>query len=117
MWRKVFFYVLFIFFFVLIAFLVDFMIFWLCVICRGLNGSTLLLLLALGHVHRFIVLPPTFSDSREAPQPLRKGHVVIIGATNRPDALDPALRRAGRFDREISLGIPDEKARERILHV
>ena len=35
----------------------------------------------------------------------------MIGATNRPDALDPALRRAGRFDREISLGIPDERAR------
>lgn len=39
------------------------------------------------------------------------------GATNRPDALDPALRRAGRFDREISLGIPSEPARERILQV
>ncbi|XP_072266010.1 nuclear valosin-containing protein-like [Pyxicephalus adspersus] len=41
--------------------------------------------------------------------------VLVIGATNRPDSLDPALRRAGRFDREISLGIPDEKARQRIL--
>lgn len=40
-------------------------------------------------------------------------HVLVIGATNRPDSLDPALRRAGRFDREISMGIPDEKARER----
>ncbi|CAI5502140.1 unnamed protein product, partial [Closterium sp. Naga37s-1] len=46
-----------------------------------------------------------------------KGHVVVIGATNRPDSLDPALRRAGRFDREISLGIPDESARARILEV
>ncbi|KAL2644637.1 hypothetical protein R1flu_012224 [Riccia fluitans] len=44
-------------------------------------------------------------------------HVVVIGATNRPDALDPALRRAGRFDREIALGIPDEMARARILAV
>lgn len=43
--------------------------------------------------------------------------VLIIGATNRPDALDSALRRAGRFDREICLGIPDEDARERILQV
>src|SRR4051812_20438498 len=43
--------------------------------------------------------------------------VLIIGATNRPNDLDPALRRAGRFDREISLGIPDESARERILRV
>lgn len=42
-------------------------------------------------------------------------HVAVIGATNRPDALDPALRRAGRFDREITLGVPDEKAREAIL--
>ncbi|KAE8600391.1 hypothetical protein XENTR_v10013229 [Xenopus tropicalis] len=41
--------------------------------------------------------------------------VLVIGATNRPDSLDPALRRAGRFDREICLGIPDEGARKRIL--
>ncbi|CAK9276146.1 unnamed protein product [Sphagnum jensenii] len=46
-----------------------------------------------------------------------RGHVVVIGATNRPDSLDPALRRPGRFDREIALGIPDEDARERILVV
>jgi ribosome biogenesis ATPase len=38
---------------------------------------------------------------------------MIIGATNRPDSLDAALRRAGRFDREISMGVPDEKAREK----
>lgn len=44
-------------------------------------------------------------------------HVVVIGATNRPDALDPALRRAGRFDREISLGIPGQAAREQMLKV
>ncbi|KAI8144584.1 P-loop containing nucleoside triphosphate hydrolase protein [Fennellomyces sp. T-0311] len=43
--------------------------------------------------------------------------VMIIGATNRPDSLDPALRRAGRFDKEISMGVPDEKAREKILRV
>ncbi|KAJ3081287.1 hypothetical protein HK102_002448 [Quaeritorhiza haematococci] len=41
--------------------------------------------------------------------------VLLIGATNRPDALDPALRRAGRFDREISMGVPDEEARMRII--
>lgn len=41
--------------------------------------------------------------------------VLVIGATNRPDSLDPALRRAGRFDREICLGIPDEAARLKIL--
>ena len=44
-------------------------------------------------------------------------HVVVIGATNRPDALDPALRRAGRFDREIAVGIPSEEARLKILQV
>lgn len=43
--------------------------------------------------------------------------VMVIGATNRADALDPALRRAGRFDREISLGMPDEMARLDILRV
>ena len=41
------------------------------------------------------------------------GHVLVIGATSRPDSLDPALRRAGRFDREISIGIPDRQARLR----
>ncbi|KAL7266013.1 Ribosome biogenesis ATPase rix7 [Rhizina undulata] len=43
--------------------------------------------------------------------------VLIIGATNRPDSLDPALRRAGRFDREICLNVPDEIGREKILRV
>lgn len=47
----------------------------------------------------------------------RENPVVIIGATNRPDALDSALRRAGRFDREIALGIPDEAARRAILEL
>ena len=42
-------------------------------------------------------------------------HVIVLGASNRPDALDSALRRAGRFDREIMLGVPDEGARLRIL--
>ncbi|CEH13374.1 aaa-domain-containing protein [Ceraceosorus bombacis] len=43
--------------------------------------------------------------------------VMVIGATNRPDSLDSALRRAGRFDHEIALGVPDEKGREAILRV
>ncbi|XP_047459216.1 nuclear valosin-containing protein-like isoform X2 [Mugil cephalus] len=46
---------------------------------------------------------------------LVRAQVLVIGATNRPDSLDPALRRAGRFDREICLGIPNEVARLRIL--
>lgn len=41
--------------------------------------------------------------------------VIIIGATNRPDSIDPALRRAGRFDREICLNVPDENSRIHIL--
>lgn len=43
--------------------------------------------------------------------------VMVIGATNRPDALDQALRRSGRFDREICLNVPDQPARARILRV
>ena len=43
--------------------------------------------------------------------------VIVLAATNRPDALDKALRRSGRFDREIGLNIPSETARERILRV
>ena len=43
--------------------------------------------------------------------------VFVIGATNRPNAIDPALRRPGRFDREIELGVPDIEARKKILAV
>ncbi|KAJ7671696.1 P-loop containing nucleoside triphosphate hydrolase protein [Mycena polygramma] len=43
--------------------------------------------------------------------------VIVMGATNRPDSLDAALRRAGRFDHEISMGVPDEAARAKILRV
>ena len=46
-----------------------------------------------------------------------RGKVVVIGATNRPDALDPALRRPGRFDREIEIGIPDRNGRYEILQI
>jgi len=46
-----------------------------------------------------------------------RGKVVVIGATNRPDALDPALRRPGRFDREIEIGVPDRDGRLEILQI
>jgi transitional endoplasmic reticulum ATPase len=46
-----------------------------------------------------------------------RSKLVVIGATNRPNALDPALRRPGRFDREIEIGIPDEGGRFDILHI
>src|SRR6056297_609397 len=46
-----------------------------------------------------------------------RGEVVVIGATNRLDALDPALRRGGRFDREIEIGVPDKDGRKEILQV
>lgn len=42
-------------------------------------------------------------------------HVVVIGATNRPNSLDPALRRPGRFDRELEIGIPNARDRAAIL--
>jgi transitional endoplasmic reticulum ATPase len=46
-----------------------------------------------------------------------RGNVVVIGATNRVDTLDPALRRGGRFDREIEIGVPNEQGRREILDV
>ncbi len=46
-----------------------------------------------------------------------RGKVIVIGATNRPDALDPALRRPGRFDREIEVGVPDRQGRKEILQI
>ncbi|HPE64363.1 MAG TPA: CDC48 family AAA ATPase [Methanothrix sp.] len=46
-----------------------------------------------------------------------RANVIVIGATNRPDAVDPALRRPGRFDREIELGVPDFDGRREILQI
>ena len=46
-----------------------------------------------------------------------RGKVVVIAATNRPDSIDPALRRPGRFDREIEIGIPDDEGRFDILSI
>ena len=47
----------------------------------------------------------------------KRGKVIVIGATNRPNAIDPALRRPGRFDREISIGVPNKKGRLNILKI
>jgi transitional endoplasmic reticulum ATPase len=46
-----------------------------------------------------------------------RGQVVVIGATNRPDALDQAIRRGGRFDREIEIGVPDKDGRREVLQI
>ncbi|MDO8555632.1 MAG: CDC48 family AAA ATPase [Nanoarchaeota archaeon] len=46
-----------------------------------------------------------------------RGKVVVIGATNRPNALDPALRRPGRFDRELTIGVPNKQGRLKILQI
>jgi transitional endoplasmic reticulum ATPase len=46
-----------------------------------------------------------------------RGKVVVIAATNRPDSIDPALRRPGRFDREVEIGIPDDEGRLEILNI
>lgn len=46
-----------------------------------------------------------------------RGTVIVIGATNRPNSIDPALRRPGRFDREVELGVPDRQGRKEILQI
>ncbi|MHA1443515.1 MAG: CDC48 family AAA ATPase [Candidatus Hodarchaeales archaeon] len=46
-----------------------------------------------------------------------RGETIVIGATNRPNALDPALRRPGRFDREVEIGVPDQNERLEILQI
>jgi transitional endoplasmic reticulum ATPase len=46
-----------------------------------------------------------------------RGNIIVIGATNRPNAIDPALRRPGRFDREIEIGVPDKAGRNEVLQI
>jgi len=66
-----------------------------------------------GEVERRVVAQLlTLMDGLEA-----RGQVIVIGATNRPDAVDPALRRPGRFDREIEIGVPDREGRKEILQI
>ena len=63
------------------------------------------------------LVQPADGDKESETSDHKPGYVLVIGATNRPDAVDPALRRPGRFDREIALGVPDESARADILSV
>jgi len=66
-----------------------------------------------GEVERRVVAQLlTMMDGLEA-----RGQVIVIAATNRVDSVDPALRRPGRFDREIEIGVPDERGREEILQI
>lgn len=65
--------------------------------------------------HRPVQAEDANSDSQSSDQ--ASSYVLVIGATNRPDAVDPALRRPGRFGREILLGVPDENSRLEILSV
>ncbi|MGP3667917.1 MAG: AAA family ATPase, partial [Candidatus Bathyarchaeota archaeon] len=66
-----------------------------------------------GEVERRVVSQLlTLMDGLEA-----RGQVIVIGATNRPNAVDPALRRPGRFDREIEIGVPDKNGRLEILQI
>ncbi|TQQ81590.1 CDC48 family AAA ATPase [Halonotius roseus] len=66
-----------------------------------------------GEVERRVVAQLlTMMDGLEA-----RGQVVVIAATNRVDSVDPALRRPGRFDREIEIGVPDEVGRKEIMQI
>merc|ERR1712039_816207 len=47
----------------------------------------------------------------------KRGQTVVIGATNRPNTIDQALRRFGRFDRELDIGVPDDNGRLEILRI
>ena len=69
-----------------------------------------------GMEKRIVAQLLTSMDTQVHPKHNRnQAPVMIIGATNRPDSIDTALRRAGRFDREITLSVPDETARRSIL--
>merc|ERR1712224_919097 len=47
----------------------------------------------------------------------KRSHIIVMGATNRPNSIDPALRRFGRFDREIDIGVPNEEGRLEVLRI
>ncbi|KAL7581724.1 hypothetical protein ACA910_022264 [Epithemia clementina (nom. ined.)] len=68
-----------------------------------------------GMEKRMVAQLLTSMDAISPDQNRDNAAVIVLAATNRPDSLDSALRRAGRFDREILLGVPDEDAREKII--
>ena len=55
-------------------------------------------------LHNYLALMDGLND---------RGNVIVLGATNRPDSVDPALRRPGRFDREFEISVPNEDGRLR----
>lgn len=59
--------------------------------------------------------PSTAAGSGPARRGAQPAHLVVIAATNRPNALDPALRRPGRLDREVAISVPDAQQRAAIL--
>ncbi|KAG0230109.1 hypothetical protein BGW41_002607 [Actinomortierella wolfii] len=65
---------------------------------------------AAGHESRVVAQLLTLMDGLA-----HRGRVVVVAATNRPNSIDPALRRPGRFDREVGVDVPGEEARERIM--
>lgn len=66
----------------------------------------------LGTERRFVAQLLTLMDGIEA-----RGKILVLAATNRPDSLDPALRRPGRFDREVEIPVPDKPGRVEILRI
>ncbi len=68
-------------------------------------------------VGQLLTLMDGLSRENSKNEKISKGHVIVIGSTNRPEALDPALRRPGRFDFEIEFDVPDLKGRKEILEI
>ena len=64
------------------------------------------------HESRVVAQLLTLMDGLES-----RGHVIVIAATNRPNGIDPALRRPGRFDREIEIAVPTQAQRKKILEI